>query len=56
MTLVGSYSYNARSATCAEGALPSRPHAVTTAGTTTYCYDLNGNMTRRDPSGITNVE
>ncbi len=48
---VGSYSYGTQSSGCLEGALAARPHAVTTAGTTTYCYDRNGNMTRRDPTG-----
>ncbi len=51
---VGTYDYAAQSSSCAEGALASRPHAVTStvgATTTLYCYDRNGNMTRRDPSG-----
>ena len=46
---MGSYSYGTQSSGCLEGGLAARPHAVTTAGTTTYCYDRNGNMTRRDP-------
>ncbi len=53
-TGVGTYDYAAQSSSCAEGALASRPHAVTStvgATTTLYCYDRNGNMTRRDPSG-----
>ena len=51
---MGSYNYTAQDASCPEGALASRPHAVTStvgATTTLYCYDRNGNMTRRDPSG-----
>ena len=45
-TGIGSYSYLPQSATCPGGAL-SKAHAVTTAGTYTYCYDQNGNMVRR---------
>ncbi|KAB8145948.1 hypothetical protein F8S13_02405 [Chloroflexia bacterium SDU3-3] len=39
------YSYGAQSADCPDGAL-ARPHAVTQAGTTSYCYDRNGNVVR----------
>ncbi|MEK7784038.1 MAG: WD40 repeat domain-containing protein, partial [Chloroflexota bacterium] len=46
------YSYAAQSATCPDGAL-SKPHAVTTAGSDTYCYDKNGNMVKRVEGGVT---
>ena len=36
---MGRYTYNA------SGASSTRPHAVTRAGTTTYSYDANGNLT-----------
>ena len=39
-TRVGSYSYGS-----------ARPHAVTMAGTSTYGYDANGNMTSRQTAG-----
>ena len=45
-TGVGSYAYGAQAADCPEGVL-SKPHAVVTAGSYTYCYDQNGNMRRR---------
>jgi RHS repeat-associated protein len=41
-----SYAYGTQSGDCPEGAL-SKPHAVVTAGTNTYCYDQNGNMRKR---------
>jgi hypothetical protein len=34
-----SYSYATQSASCPSGAL-SKAHAVTSAGSNTYCYDL----------------
>ncbi len=37
------YSYGTQSASCASGALTKR-HAVINDGSTTYCYDANGNM------------
>ena len=37
---VGRYTYNT------SGASSTRPHAVTRAGTTTYSYDANGNLSR----------
>jgi RHS repeat-associated protein len=45
-----SYSYAPQSGSCPQGAL-SKPHAVTSAGTSSYCYDLNGNMVRRTIGG-----
>jgi RHS repeat-associated protein len=45
-------SYAAQAGTCPDGAL-SKPHAVTSAGTDTYCYDKNGNMVKRTESGTT---
>jgi RHS repeat-associated protein len=45
-TGIGSYSYLPQSPTCPDGVL-TKAHAVTTAGTNTYCYDQNGNMVRR---------
>jgi RHS repeat-associated protein len=46
------YSYTAQSSGCPEGAL-TKAHAVTTAGTSAYCYDQNGNMRKRTVGGIT---
>jgi YD repeat-containing protein len=46
------YSYAAQSATCPDGAL-TKPHAVTSAGSDTYCYDKNGNMVKRVEGGVT---
>lgn len=43
---VGSYAYPA------PGASAVRPHAVSTAGASTYSYDANGNMTSRNGSPI----
>lgn len=45
-TGVGSYTYGTQASDCPEGAL-SKPHAVVTAGSNTYCYDQNGNLRRR---------
>ncbi|MCX7854281.1 MAG: hypothetical protein N2383_16060, partial [Caldilineales bacterium] len=45
-TGVGSYPDGAGGGGCPEGAL-SKPHAVVTAGSNTYCYDQNGNLRRR---------
>ena len=43
-TVVGTpTSHGLQNASCPAGAL-NKPHAVTTFGTTTYCYDANGNM------------
>ena len=44
------YTYGTQSAGCPDGAL-TKPHAVVTAGTNTYCYDRNGNMVRRTVGG-----
>jgi RHS repeat-associated protein len=41
-----SYSYAAQSSSCPAGGL-TKAHAVTTAGSNTYCYDQNGNMVKR---------
>ncbi|CAG1008547.1 hypothetical protein ANRL4_03903, partial [Anaerolineae bacterium] len=46
------YTYGAQSASCPDGAL-SKPHAVVTAGSNTYCYDRNGNMNKRVVGGST---
>ena len=46
------YSYAAQSVTCPDGAL-IKPHAVTSAGGDTYCYDKNGNMVKRVEGGTT---
>ena len=40
------YSYGTQSASCEAGAL-NKPHAVTSQGDWTYCYDANGNMTNK---------
>jgi YD repeat-containing protein len=47
-----SYTYGPQSAGCPAGAL-SKAHAVVGAGANSYCYDLNGNMTRRSLAGTT---
>jgi RHS repeat-associated protein len=44
---VGTYTYPA------SGATSVRPHAVTAAGSNSYAYDANGNMTTRNGSTIT---
>ena len=47
-TGVGAYTYDAQSPSgCATGTPTSKPHAVRTAGGTTYSYDCNGNLTAR---------
>ncbi len=46
------YSYAAQASSCPQGAL-SKPHAVTGAGTNTFCYDQNGNMVKRVIAGVT---
>jgi RHS repeat-associated protein len=43
--------YNTQAAGCPHGAL-SKEHAATSAGTNSYCYDPNGNMTRRTIGGV----
>jgi len=47
-----SYSYAAQGAGCPSGGL-SKAHAVTSAGSNTYCYDATGNMERRVIGGST---
>ena len=47
-----SLSYLAQNSGCPNGAL-TKAHAVTTAGSNTYCYDPNGNMVRRTIGGVT---
>ncbi|WP_423224222.1 hypothetical protein [Candidatus Amarolinea aalborgensis] len=51
-TGVGAYSYGVQASSCPEGAL-SKPHAAVTAGSSSYCYDQNGNMRRRTVGGST---
>lgn len=46
-TGIGTYTYPA------SGASAVRPHAVTAAGSNSYSYDSNGNMTNRNGSTIT---
>ena len=46
------YTYGTQSASCPDGAL-TKPHAVVTAGTNTYCYDRNGNMVKRNSGSFT---
>jgi RHS repeat-associated protein len=43
--------YNTQAAGCPHGAL-SKEHAATSAGMNSYCYDPNGNMTRRTIGGV----
>lgn len=45
-TGVGSYAYPS------PGASSVRPHAVSTAGTSSFTYDANGNMTQRTIGGV----
>ena len=45
-----SYTYGTQSASCPDGAL-SKPHAVVTAGSNSYCYDRNGNQVKRSLGG-----
>jgi hypothetical protein len=45
-----SYSYGAQSTSCPGGAL-SKAHAVVTAGSNTYCYNIAGNMNKRVIAG-----
>jgi RHS repeat-associated protein len=45
-------TYTAQSASCPSGAL-SKPHAVTSAGSDSYCYDANGNMEKRTEGAVT---
>ena len=49
-TGVGSYSYNGAFAngSCTSGTSAVKPHAVDTAGSGTYAYDCDGNMTARN--------
>jgi RHS repeat-associated protein len=44
---VGSYDYTTAQGACSYAGLTSQPHAVRNAGGVSYCYDRNGNMTRR---------
>ncbi len=45
--LSGSYNYNTAQSGCSYTGLTAQPHAVRNAGGTVYCYDKNGNMTKR---------
>ena len=50
---VGSTAYGAPSPeNCQAGTLRSKPHAVVTAGSNSYSYDCNGNMTVRTIGGV----
>ncbi|MGH8242953.1 MAG: RHS repeat-associated core domain-containing protein [Steroidobacteraceae bacterium] len=49
---VGSYDYVTNQAGCSYTGLPAQPHAVRNAGGVVYCYDKNGNMTKRGGSTI----
>ncbi len=51
-TGVGAYTYGTQAGDCPEGAL-SKPHAVVTAGSNTYCYDQNGHLRRRKSGATT---
>ena len=44
---VGAYIYTQQQAACSYAGLTSQAHAVRVAGGVSYCYDRNGNMTRR---------
>ena len=43
--VTGTYVYGGKAASCATTDAVAGPHAVTSAGGSTYCYDKNGNMT-----------
>ena len=47
-TGVGSYAYGVSASNCQSGTPASKPHAVTTAGTYSFSYDCNGNITQRN--------
>ncbi len=51
-TGVGSYSYTGAQTGCSYYT-HTQPHAVRNAGGTIYCYDANGNMTKRAGATIT---
>jgi RHS repeat-associated protein len=52
-TGVGSYVYGAPSpGNCRVGTRATKPHAVMTAGSNSYSYDCNGNMTVRTIGGV----
>ncbi|MCO6452041.1 MAG: RES domain-containing protein [Caldilineales bacterium] len=46
------YTYNATVSGCTTGTPSPKSHAVSQAGSNTYSYDCNGNMTGRTVSGI----
>gem|GEM_PF-5308278 len=46
-TGVGSYTYGASASGCSAGTPATKPHAVAQAGSYTFSYDCNGNLTRR---------
>lgn len=47
------YDYTTNQAGCTYTGLPAQPHAVRNASGVVYCYDANGNMTKRGGSNIT---
>jgi CSLREA domain-containing protein len=48
------YTYgNSGASGCVAGTLSTKPHAVTQAGSNSYAYDCNGNMTTRIEAGVT---
>jgi RHS repeat-associated protein len=47
-----SYTYGTQSSSCADGSL-SKPHAAVAVGSDAYCYDHNGNQTKRTIGGTT---
>jgi RHS repeat-associated protein len=52
-SLVGSYAYTGAQAGCSYTDLTAQPHAVRNAGGSIYCYDANGNMTKRAGATLT---
>jgi RHS repeat-associated protein len=47
------YNYTTRHANCGAQPAHAQPHAVKQIGANYYCYDANGNMTKRVEAGVT---
>lgn len=46
------YDYTTAQSDCTYTGLTAQPHAVRKVGTTSYCYDQNGNMTKRGSDAL----
>jgi RHS repeat-associated protein len=53
---VGTYVYTTTVTGCAGETQTHKPHAVGTAGSNSYGYDCNGNMTSRDEKGVDYIQ